>query len=73
MSYWDRVLSIFSTRNHQLKRIADALDRAFPPVPDLAAPADEKDVTYASDEATAVQEIKDEFERYRAAKEDETV
>ena len=44
----------------QLVRIADCLERAYPPP--VAAPVDitdEKDVTYASDEATARQAMLD--------------
>jgi len=51
---------------HELKRIADALDRMAPPVgdpsPRVAAAAD--DVSYATDEETAKRELLEEIGRY---------
>lgn len=44
----------------ELRRIADALDRAVPiPSPDQAGPTEGNDVSYASDESSARQELID--------------
>lgn len=51
----------------ELRRIADALERAFPPTgdPKPRTPAEADDITYASDEATARQELRDELDKYQ--------
>lgn len=51
----------------ELHRIADALERAFPPqeAPVVRTPAQADDISYATDEDTAKQELKDEIEGYR--------
>lgn len=51
---------------HELKRIADALERLAPPTGDdkPRTPADATDVSYASDEQTAKQDLLDEIGRY---------
>lgn len=52
--------------NKLLARIADALDRLAPPeqAPVARTPAAAEDITYASDEASARQELLDELGRY---------
>ena len=48
----------------QAKRIADAMDRAYPiPRPEDTAAAELVDVSYASDEATALEELRAEARR----------
>jgi hypothetical protein len=50
----------------ELKRCADALERLAPPTGDdkVRTPADANDVSYATDEATAKQELLDELKGY---------
>lgn len=57
----------------QLVRIADALERAYPPTgdPKPRTPAEAEDISYATDEATAKQELMDEIGRYEREMHDE--
>ena len=51
----------------ELRRIADALDRLAPPTgdPSPRTPADADDITYATDEETAKQELRDDIAKYQ--------
>lgn len=54
------------TTNKLLTRIAEALERIAPPTGDpiLRTPAQAEDISYATDEGTAKQELLDELGRY---------
>jgi hypothetical protein len=57
-------LADFRPVTRELKRIADALDRAYPlPVAATTEPADERDVSYSSDEESMRQQLLEEAAR----------
>jgi len=57
----------------EAKRIADALERAYPPLAPLSAykAAGADDISYATDEGTAKQELIDELHRMETEGEEE--
>ncbi len=55
---------------HELRRIADALDRAFP-VPPQPVPVTEEDVSYSDDEKLALEEAREEARRLGILEDDE--
>lgn len=56
--------------SRELRRIADALDRAFPTT-QPAAPAEPDDITYADDDRLAVEELREQARRLGILDEEE--
>ena len=61
MTFFQQWLAAWSTRNHELKRIADALERIAPEPDAPVALTPEEQVSYVDEEKIAQQELADEM------------